>query len=378
MIGAAIAVRAATETIPAPTLRVLVAATARLPGPPPSLAWPAGGEAALAWGDGVGIGSSGPDTPVPIASIAKVMTAYLVLRDHPLRVGAQGPVLTITAAEATNLAVRRAEHQSILAVRAGESFTEFQALQALLLPSADNMAAALARLDAGTRSAFVAKMNAEAAILGMSHTHFADPSGFDPASVSDASDLLVLARAAMAVPAFAALVGERSATIPGVASFANYNSLVGTLGFTGIKTGSTGAAGQALLFSVQRTVDGRAVTVLGDVLEQHGPGVVTAAADAARTLADSVYSSLAERTVLRIGTAVAAVTRAGRTAVLAAGRTLQVLGIGGGTVDLEVAERNPQQVRVRASDALGSSTVELSGRVPPEPGWAWRMGHLLG
>lgn len=379
LIGAAVAIRAATEAIPAPTTKVLLSATARVPGPSAQLAWPAQGEAALASGDGAGIGSSGPETPVPIASVAKVMTAYLVLSDHPLLTGAHGPILTITAAEAAHLAVRRAEHQSLLAVRAGETLTESQALQALLLPSADNMAAALARFDAGTRAAFVAKMNAEAASLGMSHTHFADPSGFDPATVSDATDLLLLGRAAMHVPAFASIVGERSATIPGVASFANYNSLVGTDGFTGIKTGSTGPAGQALLFSARREVSDRTVGVVGVVLEQHGPGIVTGALDAARTLADSFYSQLKSRMVVPAHTAAVAVSRAGRTAVWSTDDALRVVALPGSTVEIQVAGRLPQRpAKMEALGAFGSGTVGLSGQMPPAPGWIFRLEHLFG
>jgi D-alanyl-D-alanine carboxypeptidase (penicillin-binding protein 5/6) len=383
MVAAAVGARAATEAIPPPTLKVLLAPTARVPGHPARLAWPTQGEAALAWGDGTDVGTSGPDAPVPIASVAKVMTAYLVLRDHPLAKGSQGPILTFTASEVAHLATRRVEHQSLLAVRTGESLTEFQALQALLLPSADNVAAALARFDAGTRSAFVAKMNNEAVALGMDRTHFADPSGFDPSTVSTAKDLLLLARAAMAVPMLAAIVGERSASIPGVASFVNYNSLVGTDGFTGIKTGSTGSAGQALLFSVRRRVDGRFVDALGVVLEQHGPGVVTAAAEAAGTLVDSLYVQLAERTVLPEGTPVIAVSRAGATGVMSTVRPLRILALPGTTVDVSVSDRvlprsSPSRpALVEASNPTGRSAVELSGGAPA-PGPKWRVSHLFG
>ncbi len=383
VVAAAVSVRAATETIPPTTVRLLLSRATRLPGPPAQLAWPAHGEAALSTGAGVMIGTSGSDSPVPIASVTKVMTAYVVLRDHPLSPGQQGPTFTITAREAAHLAVRRAEGQSLLAVTAGQTFTELQALQALLLPSADNMAAALARFDAGTRGAFVAKMNAEAAALGMRHTHFADPSGFDPGSVSNATDLLLLARAAMAVPAFAAVVDERHAVIPGVARLANYNSLVGTDGFDGIKTGSTGAAGQALLFSVRRRLDGSDIDPLGLVLEQHGPGVVTGALDAARTLADSFYSGLEERAVLAAGTPVAALHRAGRTSLLSTTRPLRVIGLRGSTVHLDTAvgglpTASPSPpAQVQAVTSIGRAYAPVAGRPPAPPGIAWRLENLF-
>ncbi len=85
---------------------------------------------------------------MPIASVAKVMTAYLTLREHPLAPGQEGFTITITAAEVAEEEQRAGELQSTLPVRAGERLTERQALQALLLPSANNIAALLAIHDA--------------------------------------------------------------------------------------------------------------------------------------------------------------------------------------------------------------------------------------
>lgn len=378
--GAA-AARAATEPIPPLRERVLLGAQATVPGPPPTLAWPAVGEAALAYSDGTLIGTSGPVTAVPIASVTKVMTAYLVLEDHPLQPGEGGFSFTITPSESANIPARLAKGQSLLRVHTGEIFTERQALDALLLASADNMATALARVDAGTVAAFVAKMNTAASALDMAHTHFAGPSGYNPASVSTAGDLLRLARAAMAVPEFARIVGKPSATIPGVATFPNYNSLVGTDGFTGIKTGSTGAAGQALLFSLRRTVAGETVSVVGCVLRQQGPGVVGGALQAAKKLADSYYSELAPRTVVPAGTAVAAITRAGRSTIVAIRSPLQVLALPGSTIQIGVtvnlrADGGVDAI-VRASGPAGSARGTAGGRTPPPPGVGWRLRRLL-
>ncbi len=92
---------------------------------------------------------AGPDQhPVPIASVAKVMTAYVVLRDHPLQVGQDGPTITLTDADVADTARRAEQDQSVVSIAAGEQLTELQALRALLLPSANNIAAVLARWDA--------------------------------------------------------------------------------------------------------------------------------------------------------------------------------------------------------------------------------------
>src|SRR5204863_304982 len=80
---------------------------------------------------------------------AKVMTAYLVLRDHPLGLGQDGPTITLTDADVVDTDRRRRQQESVVPIDAGEQLTERQALQALLLPSANNIAEVLARWDAG-------------------------------------------------------------------------------------------------------------------------------------------------------------------------------------------------------------------------------------
>src|SRR5438270_13725328 len=139
----------------------------------PSTVWPAYGQAA------VQIGQSeiqaGPNQhAAAIASLAKVMTAYLVLRDHPLALGEDGPTIRLTDADVADTDLRRRQPESVVPITAGEQLSERQALQALLLPSANNIAAVLARWDAGSPDRFVAWMNATARSLGMTDTHYTD------------------------------------------------------------------------------------------------------------------------------------------------------------------------------------------------------------
>lgn len=383
VVAGGVAARADSEPLPTTSARVLLASTIRLPGPPAELAWPADGEAALATPTGQMIGSSGPDATIPIASIAKVMTAYVILTDHPLATGQGGPAITITASEAAHLPARRAAGESLLGIHSGETLNEYQDLQALLIASADNIAAALARFDAGTLAAFVAEMNATANTLGMHHTHFVDPSGFDAGSVSNPTDLIKLARAAMAIPVFAAIVGQRSAAIPGVAILSNYNTLVGTDGFVGIKTGSTGPAGEALLFSVTRTVDGRSIGVLGVVLQQRGGAIVSAALAAAKSLVNSFYSHLAERTVFAASTSVVALSRAGRRSTIFTIGLLQVIALPATVARVTVTVGNLKQRNgvidgtVAAVSSTGYALVATRGQIPVRPGLRWRLGHVL-
>jgi D-alanyl-D-alanine carboxypeptidase (penicillin-binding protein 5/6) len=143
----------------------------------PGSVWPAYGQAAVILTGQPRINVGPNQHAAPIASLAKVMTAYLVLRDHPLRSGQDGPTITLTDADVADTDRRAGQHESVVPVAAGEQLTEGQALEALLLPSANNIAAVLARWDAGSEHRFVDRMNATARSLGMAHTRYTDPSG---------------------------------------------------------------------------------------------------------------------------------------------------------------------------------------------------------
>src|SRR3954451_60074 len=199
-----------------------------------SVEWPAQGSAAVAVGRGR-IHASGGGQPVPIASLAKVMTALVVLRSRPVSAQDPGFTMTVTTDDVTDTERRRSDGQSVVTVVAGEKLTERQALQALLLPSANNVAMALARAVSGSIDSFVDEMNSEARRLGMTATRYTDPSGYDPGTVSTARDQLILARTAMRVAPFARIVGAMQATVPVAGTVANTDSLVGREGFVGIK-----------------------------------------------------------------------------------------------------------------------------------------------
>jgi D-alanyl-D-alanine carboxypeptidase (penicillin-binding protein 5/6) len=249
--------------------------------------WPAAGQAAYAVGNGPLRQSSGQE-PVPIASVAKVMTAYLVLQSAPLATTADGFTMQVSAADSADTARRASEDQSLVPVHTGEVLTERQALAALLLPSANNVAAMLAIRVAGSQPAFVAKMNATARRLGMSHTTYTDPSGFDPATQSTAADQLRLAQSAMRNATFAAMVALPSFPIPVAGVIHNTDTLLGKDGFVGIKTGSDDAAGGCFMFRSIRKVHGHTVLITGVVLGQPGHDPLAAGQQAAKQLVNGL------------------------------------------------------------------------------------------
>jgi D-alanyl-D-alanine carboxypeptidase (penicillin-binding protein 5/6) len=253
--------------------------------------WPQHGQAALVLGNGRLAGSP-HEEPVPIASLAKVMTAYLTLTRYPLSGAQDGFTITISAAQAQAVAQDARQGESVVAVHASERLTERQLLEALLIPSGNNIAQMLATQVAGSQTHFVAEMNAQARALGMDHTIYTDPSGLDPSTVSTAADQLHVFQRAMRFPVFRQIVSMASVTLPAAGTLTNYNPLIAE-GFAG-KTGSDSAARGCLAFFTHVTVSGRRVTVVGVVLGQ-GQGsdtslLLAAAGDAAEHLVESVAS----------------------------------------------------------------------------------------
>jgi serine-type D-Ala-D-Ala carboxypeptidase (penicillin-binding protein 5/6) len=187
-------------------------------------------------------------------------------------------------------------------------------LGGLLVHSADNYADLLARWDAGSIPAFVAKMNADATRLGMLHSHFADASGINPFSSSTASDLLKVAAPDMANAAFASMVKMPSITLPVAGTISTYTPLLGLQGIIGVKSGFTTAAGGCDVLAVVRTVQGKPVLLLAAVTGQEGPDVLALAGLHALALVDTVGPLIGSTTVVP-GQQVAAQVSAGGTSV---------------------------------------------------------------
>ena len=254
----------------------------------PSTVCPAYGQATFVQTGKSQVQASPNQHAAAIASLAKVMTAYLVLRDHPLQLGQDGPTITLSDADVADSELRSRRGESVVPIAAGEQLTELQALQALLLPSANNIAAVLARWDAGSADRFVARMNATARSLGMTHTRYTDPSGYDDATVSTAADQVRLVDRAMRLPVFASIVATPSATLPVAGTVHNTNALLGHNGFVGVKTGSTAAAGGCFAFRAIRWIDGKRTTITGVVLGQPGHNQIAAGLAAADAMVDRI------------------------------------------------------------------------------------------
>ncbi len=235
----------------------------RITTPAVNLPWPKYGEGAVGLADGAVVQSHGAQKPLPTASVAKLITALSVLRKYPLSVGEQGPSITIDATDYAYYTTYIAEQGSVVPVSLGEQLTELQMLEAMLVPSGNNIADALARWAYGSLPAYDQFANNYVKQLGLNNTTVAtDASGFSPNTTSTADDLIKLGSLVMANPVLTQIVAMKTVNVPNVGVMKNYDNILGIDGITGIKTGNSNQAGGVFLGSANTKVNSQTVTVL--------------------------------------------------------------------------------------------------------------------
>ncbi|MFD5236172.1 D-alanyl-D-alanine carboxypeptidase [Streptomyces tendae] len=352
----------AMRPLPATTLDLTAQDSFTFEGGKPEIPWPSSGQAALDV-QGIGtFGSSGDQKPVPIASVAKVMTAYVILRDHPLKSGAEGPKIKIDQAAEDQ---SQAGQESTVNVFEGDSISQREALESILIASANNVARLLARWDAGSEKAFVEKMNAAAKDLGMTNTTYTDPSGLNNTTVSTAVDQVKLAKEAMKQPAFREVAAMMSYDDYKGVNHSNWNHLVGHNDVVGIKTGTTTSALGNLVFAAKKEVGGETKTIVGAVVRQPAGGadntILGAALDSSDKLIRAAQDTLKSSTILKKGTVVGYVDDGlgGRTPVVAT-KDVKAVGWAGLTVKLTfTADEVPHTAP--AGTKVGTLTVGDGG-----------------
>ncbi|MER7754793.1 hypothetical protein [Kitasatospora sp. NPDC097643] len=270
----AVVVAQLLRPLPESKVRMSAASSYTFPGDPLDLAWPAKGQSA-AEVVGVGpLGSSGQETPASIASVTKVMNAYLILQKFPLKKGESGPKIIVdkqAAQESGN------SDESRVTLTENQVLTEYQALELLMLPSANNVARLLARFHSGTEEAFVKQMNDTAAKFGMSNTTYADPAGYNSDTKSTAKDQLKLAEQVMQDEIFQQIVATPDTTFNNQKIY-NTNTLINAKnGVIGVKTGSSTPAGGCLMWAAYKEIGGVRRLILGVTLGQ--PATSSAPAD---------------------------------------------------------------------------------------------------
>ncbi|WP_423834797.1 serine hydrolase [Streptomyces manipurensis] len=325
---------------PLPTPRLVAAEASQSVDGQFSVPWPAKGQGAVRIPGSGDVGTFGEQKPVPTASVAKVMTAYVILKGHPLRKNEAGPEITV---DARTVSEGNSEHESrIQGLNAGTKFSQQDMLKMLMIPSGNNVARLLARWDTGTDSeaAFVEKMNAAARDLGMTNTTYTDPSGLDAKTVSTAADQLKLAEAVMKDEAFRAIVALPQAPIKGLPQpLVNNNTLlsVQNLSVRGIKTGSSTPAGGALMWAAYKSVGDETPLIIGTLMDQRvdgpdpdGGNSLALVLANSRKIIEGVRGALASAPLVRKGDVVGHVDDGlgGRTPLVAT-KDLNVIGVPG-------------------------------------------------
>ncbi len=253
-----------------------------------SVTFPDQGESAVGTENFGVIASSADQTAVPIASLTKMMTAYIVLKTYPLKSGEDGPNLIINAQDEADYQNNLKNGGSVLKVAQGESLTERQLLEGLMLPSGNNIANTLGRWVSGTDAAFVIKMNEVAKSLGMTETYYADACGVNPATVSNAVNQIKIAQAAMVDPVFREIVAMPQATLPLAGTVYNVNWMLGKHGVVGIKTGSTSQAGGCFVSATPVVIGKEKHYIIAAVLGQKTVQSLQSALDANVQILDQV------------------------------------------------------------------------------------------
>ncbi|MCL6563022.1 MAG: hypothetical protein K6U87_08450 [Firmicutes bacterium] len=343
-----------------------------------ALPWPPSTEAAVAIPALHWEVAYGPSRPIPIGSLTKMMTTYLLLQRHPLAVGEQGPALVANAADAQVWRQDLATQQSVAPVFPGMRITELEMVQALMVASANNIAAMVARWLAGSPGAFAQVMNQTAGQLGLRHTHYVGPSGLNPGNVSTPQDQIRLAEVAMQNPVFAQAASLSSMAWPAAPhTLFNYNFIVGQDGIDGVKTGSTTVAGASFVFSAPRRLNGLTLTVYGAILGQHPQGSrsqLQLVLSEGRSLLDAVSADLRPRLVLRAGDQVGELKYPwGATVPLLAAQDLRLPTLPGLHWTETLSWQSPQGTLTVSSGSLSAVIpVRAAGSPPPPPIW-WRI-----
>ncbi|WP_353827564.1 D-alanyl-D-alanine carboxypeptidase family protein [Agromyces sp. SYSU T0242] len=364
---------------PIPTARPTVDDPAPITPEAPALEQPGFGTWAVgAVGfDGL-MAAGGEQTPMPMASIAKVITSLVILEEHPIGEGEGGPEIAYTDADVDIYWDMVAQNGSVAPVVAGSSLTLRESLEAMMLPSGNNYSISLANWAFGSVDAYVARAGAWLADRGLTQTAVVDTSGLSLQDVSTAADLVRLGELALENPTLADIVSTSSAQIPELGTLVNSNKLLGTHGVDGIKTGTTDDAAN-LLFSADVPVADTTVTLVGVVLGGDTHALVR---DAVAGLIDSIAPGFHEVQALEAGRPLAAyATPWGDAASARAADGATVLVWGDTPVDVAV-EAEPLRL-ADEGDEVGTAVVTAGSeviRIPivldasiDDPGAVWRL-----
>lgn len=213
------------------------------------LPWPQYGQAAYAVPkDNLFVSSTSTEEPVPIASLAKIITVLAVLREKPLKPESQGPAITLDKYDADLVGAYARKSGTYTTVLDGQQISQYQALQSIIMVSSNNMADSLARWAFGSVDEYTVYANKMIRNFGLENTVVADDaSGYSPNTKSTPEDMTKLGRLFMKNPVLREIAMQKRATIPVAGAINNNNDFMNKDGLIGIKLGNSDEAGKCFI-----------------------------------------------------------------------------------------------------------------------------------
>jgi len=343
----------------------------------PALTWPSSGQAAVA-ASGYGLlGTAGAQQPLATASIAKVIAALSVLQKEPLQPGSSGPTYTIDANDVHLYQEYADQNGSVVPVTEGESLSEYQALEALMVPSANNIADSLVRWVFGSQSAYADYATSYLRAHGINQTTIgSDASGYDSSTTSTASDLTTLGLLAVQNPVLMQITSQSKVTLPVVGKVSNYNTVLGQSDIVGIKTGNNDADPGAFLFASRQKVGTQEVYITGAIL---GQADLDSALSAATVLSDSAQKGFQAVTLAGKGQSVGhAQTAWGKTATIRTTSSVSLVRWAATpitethAVKVSVKTKEAGNFKAYAGHSSAATTLELDHPLAGPSFW-WRL-----
>ncbi|MGX2995271.1 D-alanyl-D-alanine carboxypeptidase [Streptomyces sp. JNUCC 64] len=343
--------------LPEPTLTLTTDRTHTFKGDKVSLPWPEEGHG---WMDVNGVGTMdrfGEQKPVPIGSVAKAMTAYVILKEHPLKPGADGAKIPVDRKAEEQGGLDSVGESTLNTLKEGDEITQKDAIAAIMIPSANNIARLLARWDSSEKE-FVAKMNQAAEDLGMENTTYTDPSGLNETTVSTAEDQVKLGHELVRMKALTDITKLPVWTDQTGKEWQNYNRLVPYDGAIGIKTGTTTKAGGNLLFAGTKKVGGETAIVVGAILGQHKPPIIDTVNAVSKTAMIAAQGAVKADVILKKGAVVGHVDDGlGTRTPVVVTEDVSAVGFAGHTVKVELSAAKDLAHSAAAGERVGTLKV---------------------
>jgi serine-type D-Ala-D-Ala carboxypeptidase (penicillin-binding protein 5/6) len=327
------------------------------------------------------LASGGSAAALPIASISKVITALVILEAKPLALGESGPDIAFGDDDVRLYEAQVAQNGSVAPVYSGQVMTQRNAMNVMLIASANNYAESLANWAFGSPEAFAAAATDWLARSGLAATAIVEPTGVSPDNVSTSADLVELGRIALGNPVVAEIVATDAIDIPELGVIENTNALLGIAGVDGIKTGTLDEAGSCLLFSQDYTVGESTITLVGVVLGGPDHDTVDAAIQSMLTQVDAGFQSV---TLVEEGQPLATYDTAwGDASTAVAASTLSVvawsatpIAVATSSEAVRLAEEGTEVGTLRFT--VGDRTMQVPLRLDStidDPGAWWRLTH---